>query len=273
MKESKVAISLVDSDRTRAVAYIARGADRDSYASFERFLDSYSRNPAGVAHTLYVIFKGFGNSADLERAQSLFAAVPHQPVFLGDDKLDIGAYMEWAALVREKQICVFNTTSKILTRDWLRKLAVNLAIPNVGLVGATASFESLREMDGSFPLFPNIHLRSTAFMMDRELFLDVTRGRAIGSKLDAYHFESGHESLTRLVLAKGKEVLLVGRNGRGYSPKFWASSDTFRQGTQFNLLVADKHTEDFMRMPWATKRDFAVRTWGRYIESPLLFPA
>src|SRR3546814_5122769 len=67
---------------------------------------------------------------------------------------------------------VFNTASEILAPDWLRKLAINLAMPNVGLVGATASYESLNEFNSSFPAFPNVHIRSTAFMIDRKLFLN-----------------------------------------------------------------------------------------------------
>ena len=182
-------------------------------------------------------------------------------------------YIEWANLIQEQLICVFNTASEILAGDWLRKFAVNLAIPNVGLVGATGSYESLYSFDSSFPLFPNIHIRSTAFMIDRGLFLRLTKGHVIASKLDAFRFESGQNSLTQLVLATGKEVLIVGRNGRGYSPQFWTTSDTFRLGTQSNLLIADNQTRSFSAMPWAAKRTSIVRTWGRYLEDEAVFAA
>jgi hypothetical protein len=201
----------------------------------------------------------------LEKANTLFNGVPHKQVFLGDNSLDIGAYIEWANMIEEDLICVFNTASEILVPDWLRKLAINLALPNVGLVGATASYESLNEFNSAFPEFPNIHIRSTAFMIDRKLFLSIAEGLKIANKIDAFHFESGPKSLTRQVLAKGKEILLVGRNGRGYSPKFWATSHTFRQSTQRNLLVADNQTRNFSAFPWGKKREFVVRTWGKYI--------
>jgi len=256
---------LFSSNQTIAVAYLARGADKDWLLSFERFLNSYRRNPAGIEHSLYVIFKGFAHNTDLKKAKALFNSVHHKPVLLGDDSLDIGAYIEWANLIEENLICVFNTASEILATDWLRKLAINLAMPNMGLVGATASYESLNELDSAFTPFPNIHIRSTAFMIDRKLFLSITEGLKITDKIDAFHFESGPKSLTRQVLAKGKEVLLVGRNGRGYSPKFWAVSDTFRQGVQKNLLVADNQTRNFSALPWSEKREFVIRTWGDYI--------
>lgn len=244
----------------------------DWFLSCERFLDSYRRNRAGVKHSLYVIFKGFTHNTDVEKAKTLFCCVPHNPVFLGDDSFDIGAYIEWANMIEEELICVFNTASEILAPDWLYKLAINLTMPNVGLVGATASYESLNELSSVIPPFPNIHIRLNAFMIDRGLFCSITEGLKISQKMDAYHFESGPQNMTRQVLAMGKEVLLVGGNGRGYSPEFWAASDTFRQGTQKNLLVADNQTRTFSALPWSDKRYFVVKTWGQYIGKKLTLP-
>ena len=76
-------------------------------------------------------------------------------MFLGDDSLDIGAYIELVNQIGEELICVLNTMSEILADDWLRKLAVNLALPNVGLVGATGSHESRNELKKSYSVFPN----------------------------------------------------------------------------------------------------------------------
>lgn len=238
--------------------------------SCERFLDSYRCKPAGINHSLYVIFKGFEHDVDLEKARVLFSSVPHTPVFLADDSFDIGAYIEWANMIEEDLICVFNTASEILAPDWLRKLAINLAIPNVGLVGATASYESLSELNSTFPAFPNTHIRSTAFMIDRGLFCSFTKCLKLANKIDAFHFESGSQSLTRQVLAIRKDVLLVGRNGRGYSPMFWADSGTFRQGMQKNLLVADNQTRNYLALPWNEKREFVMRTWGEYLSGKMI---
>ncbi len=255
---------------TIAVAYLARGADESWRSSCERFLDSYHKHCPGIEHSLHVLFKGFPNIGVLDEAKNLFDGVCHAPVFLDDDRFDVGAYIEWANQVEEDVVCVLNTASEILAEDWLLKLAVNLALPNVGLVGSTGSYESMSELDKAFPKFPNIHIRSNAFMIDRKLFCRITRGLVIANKIDAYHFENGLQSMTRQVLAMGKGVLLVGRNGRGYSPKFWATSDTFRQGTQKNLLVADNQTRAFSALPWSKKKEFVFRTWGKYITGKLL---
>ncbi len=228
-----------------AVAFLARGANEGWRTSCERFLVSYRRFCPGIDHSLYVIFKGFPDTNTLNKAVNLFRCVDYKPVFLNDDSLDIGAYIEWANQIDEDQICVLNTMSEILAENWLKKLALNLALPSVGLVGATGSYESLNANLPAFPVFPNIHIRSNAFMIDRDVFCYLTKGQVIGNKIDAFNFESGPQSMTRQILASGKEVLVVGRNGRGYSPKWWPTSDTFRLGTQSNLLVADNQTRKF----------------------------
>jgi len=256
--------------RTIAVTFLARGADVGWRLSCKRFVASYQRYHSGADYSLYVIFKGFSDTKSLDEAKSLFSSVRYTPVFLDDNSLDIGAYIEWANGVDEEVICVFNTASEILAEDWLRKLAVNLAIPSVGLVGATASYESLNELSNVFTVFPSIHLRSNAFMIDRKLFCHITKNLVISDKIDAFHFESGPQSMTQKILALGQEVLLVGRNGRGYSPQWWPTSNTFRLGTQSNLLIADNQTRNFAAMPWSEKREFVHRTWGKYIDESSL---
>jgi hypothetical protein len=134
------------------------------------------------------------------------------------------------------------------------------------LVGATASFETLRELDSSFPKFPNAHIRSTAFMMDRRTFCGLTEGLSINTKRDAFDFESGSKSLTKKVLDQGRKILLVGRNGRGYLPQYWMHSETFRQGSQDNLLIGDNQTRNYLSLTWNEKREAVVRTWGDFID-------
>lgn len=248
-----------------AVAYLARGADPGWQASCERFIKSYYSHPAGAEHTLCILFKGFPDTTSLSQARHLFAALPHRAFFLEDDSFDIGAYIEWARQIDADTVCALNSASEVLADRWLAKLAANLALPNVGLVGASASYESLNDWNATFPEFPNVHLRSNAFMIDRLLLCALTEGLLIREKLDAFNFESGAQSLTRKVLALGKEILLVGRDGRGYAPAFWPVSDTFRLGFQRNLLVGDNQTRNFNGLTWNEKREFVLRTWGHFI--------
>lgn len=255
-------IHKIDINQTIAIAYIARGADKDWLISCERFLRSYIENPAGIRHTLYIIFKGFSFAEDLAAARACFDCVRHTPIFLADENFDIGAYIEWANSINEELICPLNSGTQIISHDWLYKLAINLLTPKVGLVGATASYESLKDLNSSFPSFRNIHIRSTGFMINRKLFCELTLKIPMSSKIDAYQFESGRKSLTKMVIGKKLNVLLVGRNGRGYAPINWINSHTFRQGSQSNLLIADNQTRNYLALTWSEKRENVLRTWG-----------
>jgi hypothetical protein len=59
--------------------------------------------------------------------------------------------------------------------------------------------------------------------------------------------------------------MLVGRNGRAYPPEWWPFSDTFRQGQQENLLVADNITRTYDSSTWPEKQFLVQQTWGRFI--------
>ena len=159
---------------------------------------------------------------------------------------------------------MLNSSSEILSPHWLYKLAANLSIPDVGMVGATASYESLAFLNRAFPKFPNIHIRTNAFMIARALFCNLTKGVAIADKMDAHLLESGPDSLSQQVLSMGKEILVVGRNGRGYSPPLWPTSGTFRLGNQENLLISDNRTRQFSSTSPGEKEFTVHRTWGRY---------
>ena len=74
-------------------------------------------------------------------------------------------------------------------------------------------------------------------------------------------------------MQQGLKVLVVGRDGRGFSPKFWPGSETFRQGNQENLLVADNQTRAFTETVWAEKAVICQRTWGPHLDDWLWQPS
>lgn len=249
-----------------AVLYLARGADADHVASFRRFIRSYRTVPAGAEHKLFVIFKGFTDDRHLRSCQDLFADLDYVALHTADDSFDIGAYAEAIRQVPFDKICCLNTNSVVVAEGWLGKLAVNLDQPDVGIVGATGSFESLRLMDARFPHFPNPHIRSNAFMMAREVMLPIFSAFQIHEKKDAFLAESGEASISQQIFAKGLAGKIVGRDGRGYGTQWWPISQTFRQGTQGNLLVSDNVTRIYERLPWSAKAEISYRTWGGYLQ-------
>jgi hypothetical protein len=89
--------------------------------------------------------------------------------------------------------------------------------------------------------FPNPHIRTNAFMIDRNKFLSLTFP-TFREKEDVYRFESGRQSLTRQVVRQGLQPVVVGRNGSIFATSEWKSSATFWSDEQANLLIADNRT-------------------------------
>lgn len=252
-----------------AVVYLARGADDASQSAFERFAASYEKHPAGRLHKLYVIYKGFGSKADRVRAERHFENLNGASLYLSDDSFDIGAYKAAASMLNERQVCFLNTNSELLAPDWLEKLSRALNYPEVGMVGCTGSFEAPVFPGQAYVPFPNVHLRSNAFMMDRMLFCDLMSDIVINTKSDAYQAESGSRGLTRKVMRSGLQALVVDRYGRSHSPHSWPSSMTFRRGIQDALMIGDNQTRAYIDILWESKRHLARIAWGQYIRPDL----
>lgn len=283
---------------------------QNGLAPFERFLESYREHPAGAAHQLVILLKGFPAGEGNPLYDRLLDGVPHRRLFVSDSGLDLSAYFEAVERLDHERFCFLNSYSRILDQGWLGKLARWLGEEGVGLVGATGSWQSMargnsaRRGEGvasrltrlrvrtalalrdrrpgalarraslwalrlagvwqparDVPPFPNYHLRTNAFMIERRTLGRVRIG-PLRSRLSAYKFESGYDSLTNQVLRLGLKVLVVGRDGEGYPPERWHVSNTFRQSRQENLLVADNQTEAYMATDPAARALLARDAWG-----------
>lgn len=241
-----------------ALFYLARGADADHFASIRRFVQAYRSQPAGVAHELVVIFKGFASERALDEARASMAGVAFQEVHTGDETFDIGAYADAILRVNCGRAAFLNSRSEPIASGWLGKLDAALGLPGIGLVGASGSFE----IGVGGATFPNVHVRTNAFMMSAPLARRIFGRLTIRNKLDAYNAEHGSNSLTRQVVSCGLTVAIVGANGRAYAPEWWNGSRTFRQGNQANLLVADNQTRAWNAMTWEERRILYGGTWG-----------
>ena len=112
-----------------------------------------------------------------------------------------------------------------------------------------------------FQPFPAYHVRTNAFIAPRDVLLKTERWR-IAKKFDAYKFESGNRSLTNQVLGMGLNTLIVGADGQAYLREQWADSETFWQGKQSNLLVADKQTLEYTFGDADKKLFLSKFAWG-----------
>jgi hypothetical protein len=300
------------------------------------FLAAYRRRAAGTEHELIVAFNGVARerehgpdhareAAGATRAAFLdeLEGIPHRLLELPRPVLDLAAYFELAGLLEHQQLCFLNSYSEPLVDGWLALLQRAAGAPDVGMVGATASWASqashvrflvglggpyarvygdreriklvfappsnpgaeapggpegssgamrqareklaaarllARQLSG-FPPFPAPHLRSNAFLLGRELMRSIRTGPLL-EKTDTYLLESGRHSLTRQIEHLGLRVLVAGRDGATYAPREWAGSQTFWQGSQENLIVADNQTRSYEHANSEVRRMLSAHAWG-----------
>ena len=249
----------------------------------KRFLESYKKYPAGIPHKLLIIFKGFRKGEQREYLE-LLQPFSSDSMNVMDFGFDIRPYFMTVKRFDFQYFVFLNSFSTVLCKDWMAKMYECVKFPSVGAVSATGSWESIyanilnQTPDNAlrlklirlirqnmwrhqFPEFPNYHLRTNAFMASRELLLNI-RVPLMFRKKDAHRFESGVHSFTRQIINMNKNVLVVGRDGVGYEKEAWALSDTFRQGNQGNLLIADNQTNAFSVANIEVRQKLSKAAWG-----------
>jgi glycosyltransferase involved in cell wall biosynthesis len=333
-----------------AVVYLARSAD-GSVGDFEPFITSYRLHDAGIPHDLIIVRKGLHQRPGSQAALTgMLNGIPHRAVDVLDDGFDIQAYLKVTPYLRHDRVCFLNTFSQIAAGNWLRTLNTPLDRGDVGMSGATGSYESLftslfflykviwltsvqsiqyspkiaeqfrellsgqaqnwlgkrgsiwmqikrelarpifgrpfntDEIEAGFgmqwetltrpeaPLFPfrdfkpfpNPHLRSNAFMISRQLLIDLDF-KLDNTKAAANRFESGPDGLPAGLAQRGLSSVLVGANGVGYEVADWPGSVTFRLGDQVNVLVTDNQTRGFAAMSKWQRALHERMTWGDFL--------
>jgi hypothetical protein len=232
----------------------------------ERFLASYRAHEAGAPHRLAVAFAG--PEEDRSAWRKAFAGVEHEPLELGLG-MDLDHYRTAVDRVDAERFCFVNTVSVVLADGWLGNLDRALCAPGVGMVATTGSYESpnavrpgpLRRLRPGHEPFPNPHLRTNGFALERETILGLDWPTGV-DKLGAVALEGGSRSLTRQVRERGLETLVVGRDG-AYPVERWRQSRTFRSAGQENLLLGDNRTRHYQEGGRLTRAGLAWLAWQR----------
>lgn len=239
----------------------------------ERFASSYREHPAGTDHRLVLVLKGAAAGDPFaERCSSLAAELGAEQVRVPAVGIDLDTYRLVGGQVSADRVCLLNSSSTVLADGWLGALQGALDGSKVGLVGCTGTYESALSaaprplqpfLRRRYVKFPNPHIRTNAFMLRRDLMLDLDWPHRVGGKRRALELESGARGITRQVRARGLRALVVGRDGRGYPPEQWPVSRTFRSGTQDNLLIADNRTRQYDDAAPDRRAELAGYAWGR----------
>jgi hypothetical protein len=254
-------------DVTIAVVHLAWAGIGDEH--LERFATSYRRHHPGAEHALIIAWKGY-SAERLAHARRCLDGIDYEDEEVKPEPLDLDSYREIASRLTADAVCFLNSYSEIVADQWLAKLENILNQPGVGLVGASGSYESpLADRvlprrwarRGRFAPFPNPHLRTNGFMLELELMRELD-WPPINDKAEAWALECGVNGITRQVEGRNLKVLVVGRDGRAYPAPEWPASQTFRSGSQTNLMVADNRTQQYAEATGRFRRRLEHLAWG-----------
>ena len=235
------------------------------------FAEGYREHAPGTDHRLILLLNNVADRGVRDACQATAEELGGELLETPEPQLDLAAYYEAARRIEADRLCFLNSYSTPLIPGWLATLAAPLAQQNVGLVGASGSYESFSTnapfvarpyRARQFPRFPNPHVRTNAFILGRELMLELAWG-PIRTKLDAWKLESGWQSMTRQVWSRGLSTLVVGRDGRAYGPEELYESATFRRGSQPNRLIDDNRTREFEQAPPRRRQRLFALAWGK----------
>lgn len=220
------------------------------------FLEAYRATTSPLDHGLVLACKGFEDRVDLARHESLWSGLEPRILMLPDTGFDLGSYRRAAEEIRTSYVCFVNSFSRPLVTGWLPLLHAAARTEGVGIAGATGSLEGIPGCP-----FPNPHIRTNAFCMKRELFLELTQGDT-STKEAVCLLEAGPSSITRQVMDRGLRAVVADSLGSTYDIEQSRHLGTFRWGEQRNLLVADNRTDDYQTAD-AERRAWLQRlAWG-----------
>lgn len=109
--------------------------------------------------------------------------------------------------------------------------------------------------------FPAPHVRTNAFLIERELLLSLRAGTLV-TKAANYRFEAGRRGLSEQLRERGLGLLTVGRDGESLPADSWPEGELYWQGRQRNLLAADNQTRAYERASQAEREALARYAWG-----------
>lgn len=262
---------------------------------FSKFLESYAQFPAGYPHDLVFLFNGVKELKDTDPYVDLArkAGLSFKTHLNYRRDQDLQAYFWVTERITTPHILFLNSYVRFLSNEWLAKYMNHSNSEEIGIIGATGSWlsyyrtvrninplkwqskASLKEnlikyrtllkaefyWKWLFPDFPNPHIRTNAFLIRRDLMLSI-RTKSLRSKFQAYLLESGLKSITRQILNKGKQVLVIDKNGNTHDPLKWPDAKVFWISDQENLLISDNQTQNYTNADSQGKKEMTANAWG-----------
>lgn len=191
---------------------------------FEQFVESYKKFSAGIEHNLTILIKKstpryfYNRIVDYTKRNNL------KYIKLPDEGLDIGAFILAAKELQGEYVFCIGSGMTILCDDWLIKFDNAFKKDEkIQLAGAMGSYAQ-----GHSDRFPNPHIRTCAFMMKRDLFLQYSnKCKFPQTKEDTWEIEHGAGSLTNFVINNGGQAVVVNNEGNIFYPQDWEKAQTY----------------------------------------------
>lgn len=263
---------------------------------FNCFIESYSKFSSNVKHQLVIALKGCNHNDEIvTHCKKIFDDKKIEPQFLFVPNLgfDINAYQYILNQINTTYAICFNTKSIILHENWL-DIYQEHCNEKLGIIAATASFQShlstvLNEENWFYNFekkltenlkkyllllkantvwrfyykkFPNPHVRTNAFLVNKAIFLSLDIKNPLTSKRKAYVLESGFYSITNQLLQKKLIVGIIDKNGKFFDVKNANLSNTFWKNNQEDLLIEDNQTALYRNASNSEKKELSLLAWG-----------
>ena len=224
------------------------------------FFRSLKDQQAGEEYDLVIAAKGYGAEEPIAYANVL-SSLPcssYKTMHFPDEMPPTAVFREAAALCNTEFVLPLISWSRIIAPNWLsRYLEAFDSIPDCGIVGASGGYECLND---DTP-FPNVGIRSNAFMVRTEIFNSLNAGLQL-TLLDGNGFEAGPNGMTKQIVARGLKPVIVDRFGGRWLPEDWPKSRTFRLAEQEGLLIADNRTMQYTCGSRRKRGRLVKRCWG-----------
>lgn len=203
-----------------------------------RFARKFVEFPPRSPHRLILINSNNGLDDEVRGA---FGDIPHEVVDYNGTGYDIGAHQHLARqLDPEEWLMCFSSYAWFRQHGWLEEYVKAREIYGDTLYGAMASKQY------------RLHVRGTGFMCKAKHIQEYPV--TVTTKVESFDFESGPNSLTMRMLAKG-EIYLVTPTGIHTSGNMRLIPNGFRSGDQSNTFVYDKHSDYYDNAPQSEKDD------------------
>ena len=268
------------------VAYLAYEPYGITY--LEQFLDNYKKFNSGYDHELLICFKSFKNIENITHWKNVINKRSINFVDYTDiqekSDFDINSYLRIAKDYVDRHILFLNTYTKPNCNNWL-KIFIN-HYKNKSIIGATASMASLSSQFLNFfydkhskfqqlrwgikhlihvKLFPNPHIRTTAFFLSAEDLLSLNYNKIkLTNKIETNYFEAGRYGLSSQLLKKGFELILINSDNKSFQIKEWKNSETFCLGSQKKLIFVDNRTEEYANCSREEREKRTKSCWGEF---------